>query len=150
MKHLHDSSVAAGMRGRLARLEPGTAAHWGKMTVAQALAHMATSLEIALGDQKPPRMFVGRVFGRFVKRIVLRDESPLKRNTPTAPELVMKGDRDFERERQRLDRLIERFSAEGESGCSTHPHSFFGQMAPREWAMLQYKHLDHHLRQFGA
>jgi hypothetical protein len=138
------------MRGRVARLQPGTPALWGKMTVAQALAHMAASLEIALGDQKPPRMFAGRIFGRLVKRIVLRDESPLKRNTPTAPELLVKDSRDFDRERQRLDHLIERFSTEGEAGCSTHPHSFFGQMAPRDWAMLQYKHLDHHLRQFGA
>src|SRR6478735_803760 len=116
MRHLHDSAVAAEMRSRLARLQPGTAALWGKMTVAQALAHMAAALEIALGDQKPPRMLAGRLFGRVIKRLVLRDESPLKKNTPTAPELLMKDERNFERERQRLDRLIERFATEGEKG----------------------------------
>jgi Protein of unknown function (DUF1569) len=35
-------------------------------------------------------------------------------------------------------------------GCTTHPHSFFGRMTADEWAILMYKHLDHHLRQFGA
>jgi hypothetical protein len=150
MKHLHDSSVAADMRARLSRLQPGTPAHWGRMSAPQAVAHMANALEMALGDQKPPRMFAGRLFGRFVKRLVLRDESPLKRNTPTAPTLLIKDERDFDRERRRLDALIQRFCDGREAACTTHPHTFFGPMTPREWAELQYKHLDHHLRQFGA
>jgi hypothetical protein len=150
MKHLHDSAIAADLRARLSRLQPGTPPLWGKMSAPQALAHMSGSLEMALGDEKPPRMFMGRVFGRLVKRLVLRDESPLKRNTPTAPTLLMRGDRDFDRERARLDALIQRFAAGGEAACTTHPHTFFGAMTPREWAVLQYKHLDHHLRQFGA
>jgi hypothetical protein len=150
VKHLHDKSVAADMRARLSRLQPGTPAQWGKMTAPQALAHMANALEMALGDDKPPRMFAGRVFGRFVKRLVMRDDSPLKRNTPTAPTLLIRDDRDFARERARLDALIQRFSDGGEAACTRHPHTFFGDMTPRDWAVLQYKHLDHHLRQFGA
>jgi hypothetical protein len=120
------------------------------MTVSQALAHLSGSLEMALGDQKPPRMFAGRIFGRVVKRVVLRDDSPLRRNTPTAPNLLIRDDRDFERERQRLDALLQRFCEGKEAVCTSYPHSFFGPMTPREWAVLQYKHVDHHLRQFGA
>ena len=150
MKHLHDSPVAADIRARLARLQPDARAQWGTMTVSQALAHLSAALEMALGDQKPPRMFAGRLFGGFVKRLVMRDDSPLKRNTPTAPTLLMKGDHDFERERQRLDALLQRFCEGREAACTSHPHTFFGPMTPREWAVLQYKHLDHHLRQFGA
>ena len=150
MKHLHDPGLAADVRARLAGLQPSAAAQWGRMTVSQALAHMSGALEMAVGDQKPPRMFAGRVFGGFVKRLVMRDDSPLKRNTPTAPTLLVKGDRDFERERKRLDALIQRFSEGSEAACTTYPHTFFGPMTPRDWAVLQYKHLDHHLRQFGA
>lgn len=150
IKHLHDPDVGAEMRARVSRVQPGTPALWGKMNVSQALAHMANALEMALGDDRPPRMFAGRIFGRFVKGLVLRDESPLKRSTPTAPTLLIKGDRDFDRERQRLDSLIQRFVDGQEPACTTHPHTFFGPMTPREWAVLQYKHLDHHLRQFGA
>jgi hypothetical protein len=150
MKHLHDPLVAADIRARLARLQPGARAQWGKMAAPQALAHMSAALEMALGDQKPPRMFAGRLFGRFVKRLLMRDDSPLKRNTPTSPTLLVTGDRDFHRERQRLDALIQRFCDGREAGCTTHPHTFFGDMSAREWAVLQYKHLDHHLRQFDA
>jgi hypothetical protein len=46
--------------------------------------------------------------------------------------------------------LIDRFAAAGPQGCTTHPHAFFGSLTPDEWAILMYKHLDHHLRQFGA
>jgi hypothetical protein len=150
LKHLHDPALATEMRVRLARVQPSATAQWGRMTVAQALAHMAATLEMAVGDQRPPRMFIGRFFGRAVKRLVMRDDSPLKRNTPTAPNLLVKDDRNFEAERQRLDALIQRFAEGGETACTTHPHTFFGPMTPREWAVLQYKHLDHHLRQFGA
>jgi LPS sulfotransferase NodH len=46
--------------------------------------------------------------------------------------------------------LVNRFVAAGANGCTNHPHSFFGQLTPDEWAILMYKHLDHHLRQFGV
>lgn len=150
MKHLHDPALATEMRARLARLQPSATAQWGKMNVSQALAHMAATLEMGVGDSNPPRMFIGRIVGGFVKNLVMRDDAPLKRNTPTAPNLLVRGDRDFERERQRLDTLIQRFVEGGEAACTTHPHTFFGPMTPREWGVLQYKHIDHHLRQFGA
>jgi transposase InsO family protein len=62
----------------------------------------------------------------------------------------VKHERDFVAERQRLRGLIDRFAAGGPAGCTKHPHSFFGPMTPEEWAALNYKHLDHHLRQFGV
>jgi hypothetical protein len=46
--------------------------------------------------------------------------------------------------------VIDRFVAAGPKGCTTHPHSFFGPLTPQEWAILMYKHVDHHLRQFGV
>jgi len=44
----------------------------------------------------------------------------------------------------------DRFTAGGLGKCTTHPHCFFGKMTPMEWATLAYKHMDHHLRQFGV
>ena len=67
-----------------------------------------------------------------------------------APDLIVPDQRDLDAERQRLCALIDRFCAAGHPGCTTNPHSFFGRMTPGEWAILMYKHLDHHLRQFGA
>jgi LPS sulfotransferase NodH len=64
--------------------------------------------------------------------------------------LVVRDDRNLAQERDLLYALIDRFVAAGPDGCTGHPHSFFGRLTPQQWAQLMYKHLDHHLRQFGV
>ncbi len=83
---------------------------------------------------------------------MLRDDEPMRRNSPSAPELFPErpAECEFERERMQLMATIDRFAARGAAGCSGHPHPFFGRLKPREWAILMYKHVDHHLRQFGV
>jgi hypothetical protein len=120
------------------------------MGPAQMLAHCSAGIEMAAGEIRPPRALIGRVIGRAVKRVAFRDEEPFRRNSPTSKELVITGAMDFETEQKRLSGLIDRFAAAGPSGCTDHPHAFFGPLTPDEWAILMYKHLDHHLRQFGA
>jgi hypothetical protein len=105
---------------------------------------------MAAGEIRPPRALIGRIVGPIVKPIAFREEEPMRKNSPTAKELLIDGDRDFEAERERLGKLIDRFAATGPAGCTTHPHAFFGYLTPQEWAVLMYKHLDHHLRQFSA
>ena len=150
MKHLFESAAADELRDRLARLGPDSQRQWGTMTPGQAMAHCAISLEMALGDRRPPRMLIGRIIGGFVKPLALGDAKPLKKNTPTSPDLIVADDRELESERRRVRALVDRFAAGGPSACTTHPHTFFGRMTPREWSVLMYKHLDHHLRQFGV
>jgi hypothetical protein len=120
------------------------------MNAAQALAHCSVGMELALGEKILPRMFLGRIMGWVVKPLALRNDEPMRRNSPTAKGLVVEDQRDLEAERERLRGLIDRFAAAGPEGCTTHPHSFFGRLTPEEWATLTYKHLDHHLRQFGV
>ena len=64
--------------------------------------------------------------------------------------MLVTEERELDAERRRLLQLVERFAAAGPAGCTAHPHSFFGRLTPEEWAVLQYKHLDHHLRQFAV
>ena len=150
MKNLYDPSLVVEVTERLERLRPESPRLWGKMTAPQAVAHCSAGFEWALGDTRPPRMFVGRIIGSFVKRMALRNDDPFRRNSPTAPGLVVADQRELATERTRLRGLIERFSSAGPAGCTTNPHSFFGRLTPEEWAVLMYKHVDHHLRQFGA
>ena len=56
----------------------------------------------------------------------------------------------FDATKRRLLGVMREFQSLGEHGCDGHVHSFFGTMSGAEWGVLQYKHLDHHLRQFGA
>jgi hypothetical protein len=114
------------------------------------LAHCSLGLEMAAGEIRPPRALIGRLLGPVIKPMALRDEEPMRRNSPTMKELIVVGDdRDFEVERKRLSGMIDRFAAARAAGCTSHPHAFFGSLTPGEWAILMYKHLDHHLRQFG-
>jgi hypothetical protein len=150
MKNLYEAGRMEEVRERLAQLQPESGRLWGTMNVAQALAHCSAGLEVAVGDRVPPRMFVGRILGAIVKPMALGNEEPMRRNSPTSKDLVVVDERDLEVERARLRGLIDRFVAAGPAGCTRHPHSFFGRLTPEEWAELMYKHLDHHLRQFGV
>lgn len=150
MRNLFEPAAVDEIKQRMARLRPDSNRQWGTMDVAQAVAHCSAGLELALGERIAPRMFLGRIIGRIVKPLALRNDEPMRRNSPTMKNLVVQDDRDLEMERGRLSGLIDRFAAAGPEGCTTQPHSFFGQLTPMEWSILMYKHLDHHLRQFGV
>jgi hypothetical protein len=150
MESLFARECVDEVQRRLSRLQPDQPRQWGKMNPAQMLAHCSLGLEMAAGEIRPPRALIGRILGPIIKPMALRDNEPMRRNSPTAKELVIKDGRDFETERERLSELIDRFAAAGPAGCTAHPHAFFGSLTADEWAVLMYKHLDHHLRQFGG
>jgi hypothetical protein len=150
MKNLFEVARVEEVKKRMAQLRPDSERQWGKMTAAQAVAHCSGGMELALGDRKPPRMLIGRIIGGMIKPKVLGNDEPMRRNSPTVKGLVVQDERDLGAERERLCGLIDRFAAAGPKGCTSHPHSFFGRLTPDEWAILMYKHLDHHLRQFGV
>ena len=149
MQGIFEQDVKTQIQSRIDNLKPTAQRLWGKMDVSQMLAHCSAALEVAVGDKKPPRIFIGRILGPFIKPVFL-NEKPLKRNTPTDKSFVMTGQKDYEKEKRRLKQLINRFADEGAANCTTHPHSFFGKLTAEEWSIGTFKHLDHHLRQFGA
>lgn len=150
MKNLFDVVLANQIKQRTDRLRTDSERQWGKMTVAQAISHCGSALEMALGETRPPRALIGRLIGSAIKPKVLGDDEQFRRNSGTAKELLVSGERDLDAERARLCSLIDRFVSGGPTVCTTHPHPFFGSLTPAEWAVLMYKHLDHHLRQFGV
>jgi hypothetical protein len=149
MTNLFDAAAVEEVKGRIARLRSDSERLWGRMNAPQAVAHCSASLEMALGDIRPRRVLLGRILGGIIKPMVLGNE-PLRRNTSTFEGLAVRDERDLEKERPRLYGMIDRFVAAGPGRCSTHPHSLFGPLTGEEWAILMYKHLDHHLRQFGV
>jgi hypothetical protein len=150
MKHMFEADSAEEIMQRLQQLRPDSRRQWGKMSATQMLAHCSAGLEMALGQVRPPRMMIGRIMGPLVKPMALMEHAEMRRNVPTAKELVVEADDlNFGKERMRLGELISCFVAAGSGGCTTHPHFFFGRLNPEEWSILMYKHLDHHLRQFG-
>lgn len=150
MEDLFDPATAEQFRTRIQSVTDTSQRQWGKMSAAQMMEHCARGLEMATGDLKPPRVLIGRLLGRVVKPMALKEGAPMRRNSPTAPALMVAPDADLEGSRRRLLGALDRFAAGGEQGCTDFPHSFFGRLKPKEWSALMYKHLDHHLRQFGA
>jgi hypothetical protein len=150
MTNLYDQTTVMRVKDRIAQLKADSGRQWGKMSPAQALAHCSEAMLWAVGDVRPPRMFLGRIVGRLIKSKVIAESQPMRKNSPTVKTLVIADDRNLDVEQKRLCALIDRFAAAGPAGCTTHPHSFFGPLTPQEWAALMYKHLDHHLRQFGV
>jgi hypothetical protein len=134
---------------RIDTLQPATQRLWGKMDVAQMIAHCSAALDMAAGRLNPPRIFIGRVLGPLFKPIYT-NEKPFSQNNPTDPQLVVSDQRDSLREQEQLKVKIRQFRDAGEARCTRHPHPFFGALTPQAWSRGMYKHLDHHLRQFGA
>src|SRR3954468_23387415 len=123
MNNLYEAASVDEVKTRIAQLTAASQRQWGTMSAAQALAHCSAAMEMATGDECPPRMLIGRVLGPMVKRKVVATVDPLRRNTPTAKNLVINDQRDLAKEQQRLRDLIDRFAAAGPQGCTKHPHT---------------------------
>jgi len=149
MKNLFERETVEEIISRIDKLQPASQRQWGKMDAAQMMAHCSAAMDMASGQLNLPRAFIGRLLGPFVKPIYT-NEKPFSKNNPTAKELVFSNERDFLREQQQLREKIRKFHEGGEAQCTRHPHPFFGALTPQEWSRGMYKHLDHHLRQFGA
>jgi len=146
---LFDPAGLAAMLARLERLRPDAARQWGKMTAAQMLAHCQQPLRVALGELPLKRMLIGILFGRLAKKKLLAP-APWKQGMPTAPEFKVMDNRDFAKEKVALQTLVQRFGKGGPAALTKLPHPFFGPLTTEEWQALQWRHLDHHLRQFGV
>ena len=150
MKNLFEEARVEEVKERMALLRPDSKRLWGKMETAQMLAHCSKGFEMATGKISPPRILIGRLLGPWAKKSLIVKGEPMRRNSPTDKSVLVTDDRDFVVERRRLLESMDCFIAGGPAVCTKHPHFFFGPLTPVEWAALQYQHLDHHLRQFGA
>ena len=144
LQNLFEPGDREALLRRLNGLQPGSARLWGKMDAAQMLAHCAVAFEVACGDRPKKQALLGRLVTPFIRSSIL-GAKPFGRNSPTDPDFVIADERDFNVERRRLSRIIERFCERGPDAAAAQGHSFFGRLNGDEWG-----HLDHHLRQFGA
>jgi hypothetical protein len=149
MKNLFEQETVDEVIARIDKLQPATQRQWGKMDVAQMMAHCSAALAMASGRINPPRILIGRLIGSFVKAVYTNDK-PFSHSSPTDPKLVVSDQREFLHEQEQLKLKLRQFHEGGEPRCTRHPHPFFGSLTPRDWSRGMYKHLDHHLRQFGA
>ncbi len=133
---------------RIEKLTPNSQRLWGKMSVSQMLEHCQKPLEVATGSLELKRSFIGFLFGKIAKKVFLGNK-PLSKNMPTVRDFIIKTDADFETQKSILVNFVVDFGKKGASIISLKTHPFFGEMTLDEWGILTYRHLDHHLKQFG-
>lgn len=150
MKSIFEQSTIDRFIERLQNLTPLSKSNWGKMTVYQMLKHCSENEKINLRDNTHKRLLPGRLFGRMVMNKIVKDEKPMSKNSPTHPSLKIKGEGDFETQRNELITLLKRYPASSKSELENLTHPFFGKLKLNEWEIYIYKHMDHHLRQFGV
>ena len=135
---------------RINQLQPNTQALWGKMTVDQMLAHCCVTYEMVYENKHPKPGMVGRFFLKlFVKPIVV-NEKPYKKSGQTSPAFLVTNKRNFDEEKQRLIRFIQQTQTKGAAFFEGKESHSFGVLSSTEWNNMFYKHLNHHLSQFGV
>lgn len=134
---------------RINSLTPITHNEWGTMNVSQMLVHCQMPIKVAFGEMQIKAGFLTSFFAKFMKKS-FTGEAPLRRDLPTAKEFIVKGHPDFEKSKRSLILMIAKFSEEGSTSIKNKKHPFFGELNDDEWGHLHWKHLDHHLKQFGV
>lgn len=135
---------------RINMLTPYAQPIWGKMNVAQMLAHCNVMYEMVYDDKHPKPNFMMKIIMKaFVKKIVVSDK-PYKHNSQTAPAFKIQESRNFEPEKKRLIDYINKAQQSGENSFDNKVSFSFDRLSKMEWNNMFYKHLDHHLSQFGV
>ena len=133
---------------RMQSLSASSTARWGKMNVNEMLEHLRLSAQMAVGDLTVPSANK-RAFQMFPLKHLILYVLPFPKGAPTAPGLLPTSAESFEEERAALLALLDRIGAGPQEGAGP-AHPLFGPMSWREWGAVTHKHVDHHLKQFGA
>ena len=149
-KSLLDQSVQQECLDRINKLSPETQPQWGKMDAAQMLAHCAEVTEVMNGS-KPlaGTPFLAKLFKGMIRNAVVNDV-PYKQSLRTHPQYLVADQRTFAAEKERLITAMTRFANLTEQERRQFRHPLFGAMNDHELGWGVYKHLNHHLSQFGV
>lgn len=150
LPNIFTKEVAEQVINRINQLQNNSQPLWGKMNVAQMLAHCCVTYEMIYTNKHPkPNFLIGFMLKKFAKKYVVSDK-PFSKNSKTAPAFIINDEREFENEKNRLVDYIRQTQVLGEYAFDGKLSHSFGELNANEWNNMFYKHLDHHLNQFGA
>jgi hypothetical protein len=150
LPNIFSKEVSEGVIDRINQLSPNSQPLWGKMNVAQMLAHCCVAYEMVYTDKHPkPSFFMGFILKNFVKRMVVSPK-PYPKSSKTALAFLVSDEKNFEAEKQRLIDYIRETEVLGSYIFDGKKSLSFGHLSANEWNNMFYKHIDHHLKQFGV
>lgn len=147
IRSIFEPEVYAEVKQRLDAITEDSERKWGKMTPAQMMHHCQAPLNIMLSKNDyglKPNWFAKVLFKKS-----LYNDKLWRKNLPTARAMKEVDDRNFETEKANLKSLIEEVG-ENLDKQNWGKHPAFGHFTDEQWGRMQYKHLDHHFRQFGV
>ena len=147
MKSLWQPSARAELLARAARLTPDHRAQWGRMSVDQMLSHLVQTCRMGTGELsiRPVKLFTRH----WPLNVLIAYFMPFPRNLPTVKPLIARPPEGMQPDLATLSECLESF-ARLEQRTSWPEHPALGRLSGRAWARLGYRHMDHHLRQFGV
>ena len=148
MRSLFDPQSRAAILDRISHLTSESKPVWGRFTAPEMVCHVSCDLRQALGelDAGPPS---GRVAWFPINWLAIHVVPWPKGMGKSPPEFLAERPTTWTADVARLRDLVERFAARGVA--AVWPASrVFGRISGVSWGVMEYKHLDHHLRQFGV
>jgi Protein of unknown function (DUF1569) len=149
MNSIYDKASNDAMIARINKLTPESKALWGKLTVSKMCKHCTLTIEVAFGKKKLKVNFLMRLLGKMLKKKVFYGKD-MRKNSPTAKEFIVLEEFRLDYVKNELIENFSRFANEGKQSIRVMNHPFWGKMSHEDWDALMYKHIDHHLRQFGV
>ena len=147
MTTLFDPDARERILARVDRLTPERKPLWGKMDAPRMIVHLTAQLHTGLGELKcAPKK---TPLNNWLMRRLIVYWLPWPKGSPTAPEFLAQPSATWDQDLATLRSAIARFGARGEGG-EWPQHPAFGPLSGRMWGVLAWRHLDHHLRQFGV
>lgn len=150
LPNIFTKEVSESIISRINKLTPQTQPKWGKMSVEKMLAHCNVTYEYIYENKYSKPGFMRGLLLKLVVKGIVTNEKPYKRGTPTGPDFIIADERMFDTEKTRLINYIRKTQELGESHFEGKVSHSFGALNKAEWNNMFYKHLDHHLSQFGV
>ncbi|MEM6805559.1 MAG: DUF1569 domain-containing protein [Bacteroidota bacterium] len=147
-KDLFTEATIKELKDRIGKISPQTSPLWGKMDAAHMMTHCVEVMRNAMGEIQQKRKFLGYLVAPFLRHRYYNDILFKGKNVPST--FMVADTEDFAQAKTALLKRIDLFYQSGEEACQGAVHPMLGRFTPQQWAIGQYKHLDHHLRQFGV
>lgn len=147
MPSLRDEAARDAILQRLSRLTPAAKPKWGKFDASHMMCHLNDALAVSLGEM-PTEPLNKKAFQHFPLKHLALYVLPFPKGFPAPPGMLTTVPASFDADRQRLVAFIARMAAAPSADGPAHP--LFGPLSNDEWNSLHWKHIDHHLKQFGC
>jgi hypothetical protein len=148
-KNLFTTEAVNQMIGRIDKLQPDSQPLWGKMSATEMLLHCNSIHERLLthASSSGKKTSLKQI---IIRSVVLYLMPKYPKNVTAPKPLQVSGkihSTEFENQKIKSIQLLRQFTENKQE--VKHYHPYFGNLNTKQWGLTSWKHLDHHLRQFG-